>query len=147
MKFQALFNPIRFFSPFPHGTCTLSIIEGYLDLEGEPPIFGRIEAPYFRIYFMDTFCTGLSPSSVRTFIFLSERSLLYKDFLYIFRPSPLSLATTHRVSFDFLSCSYLDVSVHWILDGDRDHHLFKVGYPLGDLWITASERLHIAFRF
>ncbi|QCD98686.1 hypothetical protein DEO72_LG6g3408 [Vigna unguiculata] len=27
----------RFFSPFPHGTCTLSVIEEYLGLEGGPP--------------------------------------------------------------------------------------------------------------
>lgn len=26
-----------FFSPFPHGTCTLSVIEEYLGLEGGPP--------------------------------------------------------------------------------------------------------------
>nr|AXU98878.1 hypothetical protein [Brassica juncea]AXU98970.1 hypothetical protein [Brassica juncea]AXU99032.1 hypothetical protein [Brassica juncea] len=28
---------IGFFSPFPHGTCTLSVIEEYLGLEGGPP--------------------------------------------------------------------------------------------------------------
>ncbi|PPD92170.1 hypothetical protein GOBAR_DD10890 [Gossypium barbadense] len=28
---------VRFFSPFPHGTCTLSVIEEYLGLEGDPP--------------------------------------------------------------------------------------------------------------
>ena len=28
-----------FFSPFPHGTCSLSVIEEYLGLEGGPPIF------------------------------------------------------------------------------------------------------------
>ena len=27
------------FSPFPHGTCSLSVIEEYLGLEGGPPIF------------------------------------------------------------------------------------------------------------
>ena len=28
-----------FFSPFPHGTCSLSVIEEYLGLEGGPPMF------------------------------------------------------------------------------------------------------------
>src|ERR1041385_5307498 len=27
------------FSPFPHGTCPLSVIEEYLGLEGGPPMF------------------------------------------------------------------------------------------------------------
>src|SRR5580698_11492587 len=29
----------RCFSPFPHGTCSLSVVEEYLGLEGGPPIF------------------------------------------------------------------------------------------------------------
>src|SRR5262249_5132438 len=29
----------RCFSPFPHGTCALSVTEEYLGLEGGPPIF------------------------------------------------------------------------------------------------------------
>ena len=28
-----------FFSPFPHGTCSLSVIKEYLGLEGGPPMF------------------------------------------------------------------------------------------------------------
>jgi len=28
-----------YFSPFPHGTCSLSVIEEYLGLEGGPPMF------------------------------------------------------------------------------------------------------------
>src|SRR4051812_9850895 len=27
------------FSPFPHGTCSLSVVEEYLGLEGGPPVF------------------------------------------------------------------------------------------------------------
>ena len=34
------FTPLRgFFSPFPHGTCSLSVTEEYLGLEGGPPTF------------------------------------------------------------------------------------------------------------
>jgi|SaaInl4_100m_RNA_FD_contig_51_625592_length_484_multi_6_in_0_out_0_1 hypothetical protein len=38
-KFQVLFNPIRFFSPFPHGTCSLSVTNNYLGFEDDSPIF------------------------------------------------------------------------------------------------------------
>jgi hypothetical protein len=31
----------RCFSPFPHGTRALSVVEEYLGLEGGPPIFGQ----------------------------------------------------------------------------------------------------------
>ena len=31
----------RFFSPFPHGTCALSVTQEYLALEGGPPIFSQ----------------------------------------------------------------------------------------------------------
>ena len=38
------FTPyLGFFSPFPHGTCSLSIIESYLGLEGGPPIFKNLQ--------------------------------------------------------------------------------------------------------
>ncbi len=30
---------LGFFSPFPHGTCSLSVTEEYLGLEGGPPMF------------------------------------------------------------------------------------------------------------
>ena len=30
---------LRFFSPFPHGTCSLSVGKEYLAFEGGPPIF------------------------------------------------------------------------------------------------------------
>jgi len=39
-KFHALFSPLPgYFSPFPHGTSSLSVTEEYLGLEGGPPIF------------------------------------------------------------------------------------------------------------
>ena len=38
--FQFYFTPfLGFFSPFPHGTCSLSVRTEYLGLEGGPPIF------------------------------------------------------------------------------------------------------------
>ena len=39
-RFQILFTPLPgFFSPFPHGTCSLSVTWTYLGLGGGPPIF------------------------------------------------------------------------------------------------------------
>ena len=40
MRFQSLFTLLsEYFSPFPHGTSSLSVTEEYLGLEGGPPIF------------------------------------------------------------------------------------------------------------
>ena len=56
----------RFFSPFPHGTCPLSVIKEYLALEGGPPGFRRrftctvlIGMPVGPVGFS---VTGLSPA-------------------------------------------------------------------------------------
>ena len=38
--FRFSFTPLSgFFSPFPHGTCSLSVNQEYLGLEDGPPIF------------------------------------------------------------------------------------------------------------
>ena len=38
--FRNCFTPLSgCFSPFPHGTCSLSVAEEYLGLEGGPPVF------------------------------------------------------------------------------------------------------------
>ena len=40
MRFQVCFTPLPgFFSPFPHGTCSLSVDYEYLALEDGPPMF------------------------------------------------------------------------------------------------------------
>ena len=42
MRFQVYFTPLPgFFSPFPHGTGSLSVDYEYLALEDGPPIFGQ----------------------------------------------------------------------------------------------------------
>ena len=42
-RFQVLFHDPSpgHFSPFPHGTCSLSVTREYLGLEGGPPVFGQ----------------------------------------------------------------------------------------------------------
>ena len=42
--FQVYFTPIPgFFSPFPHGTCSLSVKASVLGLEGGPPFFKQFK--------------------------------------------------------------------------------------------------------
>ncbi len=55
-----------FFSPFPHGTCSLSVSKEYLALEDGPPISNRISRvpSYFFVTLTHNYLssTGLSPS-------------------------------------------------------------------------------------
>ena len=118
------FTPLPgFFSPFPHGTCSLSVTREYLALRDGPrcfrqdfscPVVLRIPS---RDY--DISLTGLSP----TMVLLPNRFSYILIFLLPFEgPStpirrlvwaiPCSLATTWRIDFSFFSSGYLDVSVH-----------------------------------
>ena len=96
------------FSPFPHGTCALSVTEEYLGLEGGPPMFRQdFTCPALLedlVLFTDT---GLSPAMAR----LSRRFSLFTQGHW---PGPRSLATTNGVSVDVLSSGYLDVSVRQV---------------------------------
>lgn len=99
-----------FFSPFPHGTGSLSVSKEYLALDDGPPIFNQ-----------DFTCPGLL---VRV---LSSLSVLRIRGYHPLSPTfpscsththnkshqalPRSLAATRRISFDFFSFGYLDVSV------------------------------------
>ena len=81
------------FSPFPHGTCSLSVAEEYLGLEGGPPVFRQdctcpalLESPV-RILFIRG-CHPLRPG----FPAGSDKSK-QKHW-----PDPRSLATTNGVS-------------------------------------------------
>ena len=55
----------RFFSPFPHGTCSLSVSQEYLALEDGPPIFrqGFTCLALLVIIMCALSCTGISPST------------------------------------------------------------------------------------
>jgi hypothetical protein len=93
------------FSPFPHGTSSLSVTEEYLALEGGPPMFRQ-----------DFTCPALLEDVVRfTPTRLSRAmALLSRSFGLCTQhhwAGPRSLATTSGVSVDVLSSGYLDVSV------------------------------------
>ncbi len=93
------------FSPFPHGTSSLSVMHEYLGLEGGPPNFRQdFTCPALLEDLIRFTRTGLSPALVR----LSRRFRLSPRDHW---PGPRSLATTCGVSVDVLSCRYLDVSV------------------------------------
>ena len=93
------------FSPFPHGTGSLSVVEEYLGLEGGPPMFRQDCTCLALLESVHVFTRkGLSPSMAclsRQFRLSNARHW----------PNPFSLATTNGVSVDVLSSGYLDVSV------------------------------------
>ena len=95
-----------FFSPFPHGTGSLSVDNEYLALEDGPPIFRQ-----------DFTCPALLDSLRMAFVY--GAITLYghpsQDVLLAHTQlnwaSPRSLAATCGISVDFFSSGYLDVSV------------------------------------
>ena len=91
------------FSPFPHGTGSLSVSKEYLAFEGGPPIFRQdYTCPALLDMCLKASHTGLSPISPS---FPTGSAHLSAS------AGPRSLATTRGVSIDFLSSGYLDVSV------------------------------------
>src|SRR5208282_1049963 len=106
IRFQVSFTPLSgCFSPFPHGTCSLSVTREYLGLEGGPPMFRQDFTCPALLKDARTFAhTGLSPALAG----------LSRPFCLAFEnhwPVPLSLATTRGISVDVCSSGYCDVSV------------------------------------
>ena len=99
-----------FFSPFPHGTSSLSVSKEYLALDDGPPIFNQ-----------NFSCSGLLVRMLSSSIIFRVRGFhpLQPAFPNSSTSSidkscqalPRSLAATKRISFDFFSFGYLDVSV------------------------------------
>ena len=93
------------FSPFPHGTGSLSVMHEYLGLESGLPMFRQgFTCPALL---KDDVCltrTGLSPAK-------AELSRSFRLLPHRHWPGPRSLAATDGVSVDVLSYGYLDVSV------------------------------------
>ena len=93
------------FSPFPHGTCSLSVMHEYLGLESGLPMFRQdFTCPALLKDNKLSTCTGLSPAE-------AGLSIPFHFMTCCHWPGPRSLATTNGVSVDVLSCRYLDVSV------------------------------------
>ena len=112
--FRIYFTPLPgFFSPFPHGTGSLSVDYEYLALEDGPPIFRQdFTCPALLVvHLVPQYCfriRGYHP--------------LWPDFPFrsasntakAYKADPISLATTLGISVDFCSYSYLDVSVRCV---------------------------------
>ena len=125
-----------FFSPFPHGTCALSVIREYLGLEDGPPTFRQgFTCPALLKDLRLFTCTRLSLS-------LARLSILFQLSTLGHWPVPRSLVTTNGVSFDVLSSSYLDISVHWVCSQTLCIHVRvpdkQVGSPIQ---ISSDQRL------
>src|ERR1700739_3636620 len=88
------------FSPFPHGTCSLSVVEEYLGLEGGPPMFRQDYTCPALLESLSNFTdTGLSPAMPRP---SNPFALVWTEHWL----GPLSLAPTTGVSVDVLSSGY-----------------------------------------
>ena len=88
------------FSPFPHGTSSLSVVEEYLGLEGGPPMFRQdCTCPALLEDAYNFTATGLSPAMARLSNLFALSSMHHW-------PGPGSLATTTGVSVDVLSSRY-----------------------------------------
>ena len=133
------------FSPFPHGTCSLSVAWEYLGLEGGPPTFRQdftcpalLEDPKNALPVRG--CHPLRPVFPEPFRFRSPSHW----------PGPRSLATTNGVSVDVLSSGYLDVSVRRVrLDAlwiQAPMTLAGRVSPFGDPRIKGCSPLPAAYR-
>ena len=104
--FRIYFTPLPgFFSPFPHGTSSLSVDYEYLALEDGPPIFRQdVTCPALLVVRLvpppTFFIRGYHPLWP-DFPFRSDMSMVKT-----YKAVPISLATTFGISVDVCSSSY-----------------------------------------
>ena len=135
-----------FFSPFPHGTGSLSVIWEYLALEDGPPIFSQdITCPDLLDFTRSALpVTGLSPCiAVLSSTFTCRKTSL--------RANPGSLAATAGISVDFSSSGYLDVSVPPVRLATLCIHVtitaYAAGFPHSEIQeYSDSYHLLLAYR-
>ena len=146
-----------FFSPFPHGTGSLSVSQEYLALWDGPHRFvqGFTCPALLRILLSATVltCTGLSPSMAqlsRWFQFVKNGMLQsYNPRCAVTQQvwaGPRSLAATDGITLVFFSSGYLDVSVLRVrpLAGDISS-ICRVA-PFGYLRINSCVQIPATFR-
>ena len=146
-----------FFSPFPHGTCSLSVTVEYLAFRDGPRSF-RPDSSCPAVLRSSLSClpisfTGLSPCLAYLPMYFSygptSRFLdcpLTPEYPPVWAP-PLSLATTYGIVFTFFSCRYLDVSVPCVLPSLRYITFSSDGFPHSDInGSFACLPLPVAFR-
>ena len=99
-----------FFSPFPHGTGSLSVSKEYLALDNGPPIFNQdFSCPSLLIRVL----SSNNKLRVQGYHLLSPDFPIHSTHLLSTSQQaiPRSLAATQGISIDFFSFGYLDVSV------------------------------------
>jgi hypothetical protein len=150
----------RFFSPFPHGTGSLSVSQEYLALADGPAKFRQgftcpalLRIPLSIILVTHT---GLSPSMVS--LSSNFRFLVHK-IPWSYNPNiavttlvwanPRSLATTYGITFVFFSSAYLDVSVQRVCPPIGVLCLQHSGLPhsgiCGSIDVCSSPQLFAAY--
>ena len=150
---------LGFFSPFPHGTSSLSVSQEYLALADGPAKFtqGFTCPALLRIPLSITSltCTGLSPSMVtlsKVFQFNRHRiSWSYNPNLAVTTlvwANPRSLATTSGITIVFSSSGYLDVSVHRVSPTPKGGNWPSTSWvaPFGNLRIKSYVPIPAAYR-
>jgi hypothetical protein len=150
----------RCFSPFPHGTCSLSVSRKYLALPDGPGSFRQDSScpAILRILSQLIYCpcTGISPSLTqlsRWFHFVNQfKRQSYNptiaETIVVWAVS-ISLATTLEITFVFFSSRYLDVSVHGVSSHCWVIPLHGTGLPhseiIGSMVICTSPKLIAAY--
>src|SRR5690554_2306534 len=150
----------RFFSPFPHGTSSLSVSQEYLALADGPARFiqGFTCPALPRILLSVTVLTntGLSPSMAtlsNVFLFVKHQmSQSYNPGTAVTVPvwaNPISLAATIGITIVFSSSGYLDVSVPRVCPACAAIHLQCTELPhsdtCGSTCICQSPQLFAAY--
>ena len=148
-----------FFSPFPHGTSSLSVSQEYLALPDGPGRFvqGFTCPALLRIPLSITIftCTGLSPAMVplsRGFQFIKHQmSWSYNPSIAVTTlvwAVPRSLAATNGITIVFSSFRYLDVSVPWVCSPINRSNMSSTCWvaPFGNLRIKVYVPLPATYR-
>ena len=149
-----------YFSPFPHGTCSLSVSQEYLALPDGAGRFTQSFTSFALLRYPDNnrqcTSTGLSPSMAKRSMFASSyRQMSYSRPYNPSMPCRLvwavssSLATTKEITLVFSSSSYLDVSVHWVrfFFEKKMLSLHDNGLPHSDIYgYNGCWHLTVAFR-
>ena len=147
----------RFFSPFPHGTCSLSASWKYLALPDGPGSFRQDSTcpAILRILIDNNLFTntGLSPSVMqlsRCFFFIIVITFQsYNPNIAVTTlvwANPRSLATTYGITFVFFSSAYLDVSVQRVCPLSGNASSMHWVAPFGYLRINSCVPIPVAFR-
>ncbi len=147
----------RFFSPFPHGTGSLSVSQEYLALADGPAGFTQgftcpalLRIPLSVTVFTNT---GLSPSMAtlsNVFLFIKHQiSWSYNPAQSVnctVWANPISLAATIGITIVFSSSGYLDVSVPRVRPLSGTVSSIRWVAPFGYLRINLYVPIPAAFR-